>query len=328
MIFDDQGDCSVHYQLPLTYKMNYLDVDAFSSQVTSVSLYVYDTAGNLVLHKTESGELLSQPDYKMDLDILPGTYSMLVWGEGTPDGTPTTSFEIGGGENPVSASDLSASLPLKEDNNGSLYSDEDIVPLFYGYAPEVVCPDTYGYITLPAIDLMKDTNTINVVVESIGGYGIDKDELSVSIQADNSDLDWQNAVVGNKTFSYIPWSVTWLRSDREDNTNATRDDNDAEDNYATGLLAELSLGRLMADRKPMLVVHRNSDNMDIIRLDLVKYLCMVKGHLLAGCTDQQYLDRMDHHSLTFFVDRYLNWYLGMGININGWNVVPEWNVEI
>lgn len=302
--------------------MNILDADAFASQVSSVTLYVYDSEGKLALKKTESGSALASPGYAMDIDLLPGNYTMLAWCEGTPAYSPNASFAIGGGDNPASITELSATLPLRNSGTDSnYYSDLDIVPLYYGYSAEVKCPDTYGTVTLPAIDLMKDTNLINVALENLEGTEIEPDAVSVSIEASNSQLDWTNAVTGDTKFAYKPWSVDMISSERPNRS--------GEDvtNPVTGIFAEMTMGRLMVDRKPILVVNRKRDNKDIIRIDLVKFLCMVKGHY-GNYSDQEYLDRMDRHTLTFFIDADLNWYMAGGVNINGWKVVPPQDMEL
>lgn len=321
-IFEDQGDCSVRYRVPFTYTQNILDSDAFAKQVTSVTLYVFDSDGRLAFTKTESGEALASPGYAMNVELKPGRYSMVAWCEGTPAYSPSTSFEIGGGGHPAADTDLTATLPLKG-TEGAYYSDLDIAPLFYGYAAGVDCPNTYGLITLPAIDLTKDTNVINVAVENLDGTEIETGDITVSIEATNSFLDWRNNLSGDLPFLYRPWSVTSISSDR-----SGRADDNAETDPVTGIFAEMTVGRLMVDRKPILVVHRTEDDKDIIRLDLIKYLCMVKGHYAGGYSDQEYLDRMDRHTLTFFVDASLNWYTALGININGWKVVPPQDMEL
>ncbi|MDE5793346.1 MAG: FimB/Mfa2 family fimbrial subunit [Muribaculaceae bacterium] len=332
MIFDDQGDCSVHYRVPITYTQNVMHADAFYSQVTSVTLYAFDEDGNLALTKTESGEPLTHQGYAMDVELQPGTYSILVWANGDPTYSPTTQFEIGGGNTPSSITDLSATLPLSTDpTTGTLYSDRDIIPLYHGYAQNVEFPDTYGTVTLPAIDLTKDTNVLNVAIENFEGLVIEPDAVSVTIEADNSHIAWDNTIVSSTPFVYRPWSVTSLSSERP---NETRDDDDNvgpgadETNPLTGLLSELTTGRIMADRKPILVVHRKYDDKDILRLDLVKFLCMVKGNYSGNLTDQEYLDCISYFNLAFFVDADLNWYTAGGININGWKVVSPQDMEL
>ena len=62
----------------------------------------------------------------------------------------------------------------------------------------VVCKrDAYGYIDLPAIDLMKDTNVIKVILENLDGSEMMKGDFSVEITADNSCMDYLNNVVGH-----------------------------------------------------------------------------------------------------------------------------------
>lgn len=315
VIFDDQGDCSVHYRVPITYTKNILDADAFASQVNSVTLYVYDQQGNLVLQKTESVEVLRDTDYSMDIDLLPGQYSMMVWGWGTPNATPATSFTI---SDVAQLTGLSASLPLSG-SEGNFYSDQELTPLFYGYNATVDCPDTYGYVILPAINLTKDTNTFVIALENYEGLPIAEDALSVSIESQGNMLNWQNLPEGDNPFTYQSWSQSLIGSERPE----TRDD--GETGNVTGILAELTTSRLMADSHPMLVVHRKWDDTDIIRLDLIELLMLVRGHFPYD--GQEYLDRVDRYTMTFFVDADLSWYTAKGISILGWKVVPPQHTE-
>lgn len=306
--------------------MNVLDADAFQSQVSSVTLYVYDTQGHLVLQKTESGDALKVADYAMDVDLQPGKYTMLVWGEGRPNATPATSFAIGA---PSQMTGLSATLPLSG-TDGNLYIDQELVPLFHGYAESVDLTDTYGTVMLPAIDLTKDTNTFVIALENYEGYPIEPDALAVSIESQgNNILSWQNLPMGENHFTYRAWSQTQISSERSESRGDDDDQKDQTENATgnvTGLLAELTTSRLMADSRPMLVVHRNWDDTDIIRLDLINLLMLVRGHFPYG--GQEYLDRVDRYTMTFFVDADLNWYTAMGINILGWKVVPPQNMEL
>lgn len=315
-IDDNAGDCSVHYKVPFTFTQNIQNTDAFAKNVAVVTLYVYDASGHLVLRKSESGEALKKENYAMDVDLLPGRYSMLAWCEGTPTYTPATSFVIGSDDSDITG--LSATLSLEGDNGSEC--NRDIIPLFHGYNSDVEVPDTYGEVLLPAIDLTKDTNIINVTVENIDGTEISPANLQIYIETDNGMMNWDNSLNGNIKFRHNPWCVTPFSSIRGEET-ATRGADSDDTDRITGLLAEFTTGRLMTGRKPRLVIHR-SNHPDDVKFDLVRLLCMVRGHYNGNYTDQEYLDRMDFHELTFFVDENLNWYTAAGIYINGWNVVP------
>lgn len=321
MIFDDQGDCSVHYLVPIKYTNNSQNTNAFASWIKSVTLYVYDTQGTLVLKKTESGDALLAPDYAMEVDVKPGRYNLLAWCEGAPSHSPSASYEISGNQESLSSMTAAIHLQGSDDNR---YIDKDIVPLYHSYSPNVEFTDTYGNIIIPAMDLTKDTNMINVAVENLDGSEIDEDAITVSIEADNNVLNWENQVVGSTPFEYKPWGITAISSDRQEASVS----GSVDVTPITGIFTEMTVGRLMVDRKPILVVHRKSDDKDIIRIDLINYLLLVKGSYPFNWTDQQYLDCIDRFSLTFFVDAGINWYTAAGININGWKVVPPQDTEL
>lgn len=314
VIYDDEGDCSVRFRVPFTYTMNILEADAFSSQVRSVTLYVFDKSGNLVLEKTESGDAVAVTGYKMDVDLSPGRYDMLAWCKGESPMADHTAFEIGRGQHPA---DFDAVLPLKGTAPG-LYSDLDITPLYHGWVTDVVCEDTYGDVDLPAIDLTKDTNVINVILENLDGREMKPSDFTISITGDNSEMDYRNQLAGSTGFVYRPWSLRAVSSQRPSKGRPADDDV----TVVTGLFSELTLGRLMVGRAPMLSVKRNTDGTRLFNLNLIDFLLMVKGHYQGHFTNQQYLDRMDQHTLTFFIDADLNWYTANGVLINGWTVVP------
>ncbi|WP_304643808.1 FimB/Mfa2 family fimbrial subunit, partial [uncultured Muribaculum sp.] len=89
-----------------------------------------------------------------------------------------------------------------------------------------------------------------------------------------------------------------------------------------------SPGRLIDTRTQRLVVRRNSDGEDIININLIQYLLMVKGEYNRQMSNQEYLDRNDNYSLMFFVDDNRNWYIAGGVYINGWRIVPPQDTEL
>lgn len=224
--------------MPFTFTQNILDADAFFSQVSSVTLYAFDSEGRLALEKTEKGAPLSSPGYTMEVDLKPGTYSFLVWAEGNPAFSQNTSFVIGGGEKPASITDLTATLPLSTTSSGEKVCEDDIVPLFHGYLPDVDLPETYGEVLLPAVDLVKDTNLFNITVENINGNELPQDALTVSIEATDSQLDWNNNLFGDIKSSYLPWCINLLASQL-----------DTKNDTVSGFMSELTTGRLSIERK-------------------------------------------------------------------------------
>lgn len=318
-IFDEEGDCSVHYRVPVTFKHNILDADAITSQVRNVTLYVFDNNGDHVLTQTDNIPENLEGAYYMDVKLPPGNYDMIAWGRGESPMTDAVRFGIGGDDKPASASELTATLPLLGDES-AYFHEKDIEPLFWGKATGVECKaEDYGNIVLPAIDLMKDTNVIKVVLQNLDDTQMKMDDFRIEITSDNSRMDCQNNIVPFGTVRYDSWSSTLLATEKNETKSEA---------VPTGIMTENTTGRIMASSDMRLRVIRLHDNEPIINLDLPNYLVRVKGHYNMKYSDQEYLDRMDQHTLTFFIDADMNWYTAMGININGWTVVPDQNDDL
>lgn len=326
MIYDDQGDCTVHYRVPFRYVRNVLGADAFGPQVSDISLYVFDKSGHLVLHKKESRALSVENDYYMDVDLLPGKYDMLAWCEGQSLNPDATHFSIDNPDAPSAIEELGVTLPLLGTAPG-LYSDLDITRLYHGIVYDVECDEVdYGYIDLPAIYLTKDTNHLSVLLQNADGYPLDKDLFIFSLDAANSQLTYLNDVTGYPEFEYRPWSVetTYASFDQnESEARATMEDTE----LPSGVLAELTTGRLMADREQYLTVRRADNGDVVIRIPLIQYLLMVKGKYNGINGDQNYLDCYDDFTLMFFIGEGMTW-LKSRVYINGWRIVPPQDTEL
>lgn len=317
-IYDEQGDCSVHYSVAFSYTQNMLSADAFSSQVKSVTLYLVDKEGRIIMSKSDSSEALATPGYTMEVDVQSGQYDLYVWAAGESPVSDNTAFLIGGGET-SNITDLSADLPLKG-VTGEMYCDQDIPPLYYGYLGNVDFPDTYGDITVCTVDLMKDTHRLQVLLQTTDGSAIEPTEFTFKVDANNSQLNYKNEVSTTPWFEYRPWSVAM--------TSASFDTPEVSAGEVNGLLTEFSMGRFVADRSPRFIIHRSSDDTDIFSINLIEYLLMVKGEYNRLLTDQQYLDRMDSHTMMIFLDENHDWYAGAGVYINGWRIVPREDVTL
>lgn len=329
-IYDDEGDCTVHYRVAFTYDMNMKFADAFPNEVKSVTLYVYDPQGRLVTSKTESGARLASPDYYMDIDVPPGNYDLLVWAEGESPMTVHTAFEVEPASTATAMSAMGAVLPLQGTSGAvgpetGLYVDRDITPLFHGIRRGVEFPDTYGNVVIGPISLTKDTNVMQILLQQTDGTPLSQDDFSFYISADNSRLDYLNEVVPADALGYRPWALTMTSASfDEPDTGASTAmaPSRAVQTEANGILAELTTGRLMAGSSPRLVVRRNTDGEDIIRINLIQYLLMVKGEYNRRMDNQEYLDRKDAFTMMFFVDGDRNWYMAGGVYVNGWRIVP------
>lgn len=319
MIYDDEGDCSVHYRVGFRYTRNILNADAFGSQVTEVNFYLFRQDGSLAFHKKELRDVTTDNDFHIDVDVVPGTYDMIAWCGGKSLTDDPASFNIDKAENPDRIEDLRPYITLEaeEENN---YFSRDIHPLFYGYRDNVEFKDTYGVVDLEPLDLMKDTNHFSVVLQNSDGTTIDPDDINMTIEGTHSELTWQNQLAGNQDFHHRPWSMTPLSADFDDKDVDTRTRADGDATY-NGLRAEFTTGRLMTDVKQKLTVKNNKSGETIFSIPLVDYVLLVRDMYKKAHSDQDYLDRCDDYSLVFFVNKNLDWNKARVI-INGWRVVP------
>jgi len=124
-------------------------------------------------------------------------------------------------------------------------------------------------------------------------------------------MNYDNSLLPDNMLTYKPFAT-----EQEFITSrAFTQDTDSE--YPAAI-AELSVGRLMEDKKPELNITNTETGEQVIKnLDLIKYLNMLKQEHYKDMDLQEYLDREDRYSMIFFVDENLTLIRSV-IQINGW----------
>ena len=308
-IYDYEGDCSITYRVKFRYDWNMKYADAFAREVESVTLYVLDESGNVVWQRTESGEALAADDYAMTVDVEPGTYDLLAWC-GTTD---KTSFVI-----PESAErdGLTCTMKRERDDDGSAFVCDDLDRLFHGYLKTQDFADAEGTYTI-TMPLKKDTNNIRVVLQHLSGEMLDASKFEFAITDTNGTMNWDNSLLADEYITYYAWHVDSGSADFEYETESTR----ATSTFSAAV-AELTVPRLMMDNKgtARLTVRNTDTGKTVLSIRLIDALLLVKGYYNRPMSDQEYLDRQDEYSLTFFIDEGYRW-TNAYIYINSWKVV-------
>lgn len=317
-IRDDEGDCSVHYRVKFRYDYNFKEADAFASEVTGVSLYLFDPAdGHLVWHGTESGSALGVEGWTMPVEVAPGRYDIIAWCHGEHD--DASGFAYAGDPSAVtSKNDLIRRMERKTGADGA-YSDTDLHGLYHVAVDNVEFPDTYGDVEIPTLHLTKDTNLLRIMLQHVDGSPLEKDDFDITVTDDNGLLGYDNRVIADEIITYHPWS-------KISGVTTMPDPENRAVTSVSALIAELSTSRLMANHNPTLkVTHKEDDGSvrDVLRLPLIEYLLMVKGNYHRYYSDQQYLDYQDEYTMTFFLDANNKWHTASGIFINSWHVMLQ-----
>ena len=305
-IYEDEGDCSVHYHVKFRYDMNMKFADAFAHEVNSVTLYVLDEQNNVVWQGSEQGETLAQEGYAMEVDVAPGSYSLLAWC-GLAGGN---SFAV-----PVSSrkEDLICSLKREHKLDGTAYVKEDLNRLYHGYLEKQTFSSEEGTHTF-VVPLVKNTNNIRVVLQHLSGEPVDKDKFTFSITDENGVMNWDNKLLSDEPVTYYAWHT--------DSGTAGIDDVDSRTvSSFSAAIAELTTARLVKEKAPRLKV-TNDKGETVFSSPLIDYALLVKGEYNRRMDDQEYLDRQDEYNMVFFLDEGDRW-MDAYIYINSWKVVLQ-----
>ncbi len=338
-IYDDEGDCVVRYRVRFVYDYNMKYADAFAHEVEAVTLYVVDKDEKIVWRKTESGPQLAEEGYAMEVEVAPGTYSLLAW---CSSADPVT-FRVGE-ENAAETAGDAAGLPATESAapscrslkanfftetraDGSLHIGREGEPLdrlYHAYETDVEFPAADEGTFTRTLHLTKDTNHFVISLLQLSGEPIAKEEVAFEIIDDNAHLDWDNRPILGRPVTYHPWYTAPVDADlgtepEQPAARPTRVDNNA----FAGVIAELTTSRLMyANRDDTILrVYRTDTGASIASIRLIDALLLVRGYENSRkLTEQQYLDYEDEYSLTFFLDENHKWLYGV-IQIEDWRVV-------
>lgn len=307
------GDCTVEYRVKFKYDYNMKKADAFANEVKSVTLYAFDDEGKFVYQRTEQGDMLAVQDYSMPVEVEPGDYHLVSWAglEGE------SSFAV-----PVLTEGVSTIDELKCRMNriygraadGSAIVSENLAPLFHGEV-EKQSFSRAGREQIVTVPLVKNTNTIRVILQQISDKKVDVSKFEFTITDDNGLMNYDNGLLADETLTYYPWYTAQGSTSRAATSRAEADTEDTELSVA---VAQITIGRLVVDNHPKLTITNKETGLAVLSIPLIDYLVMTEaeGHNMSN---QEYLDRQDEYNMTFFLGPDMSW-IKTQIIINGWTV--------
>lgn len=325
-IYDYEGDCSVTYNVTFRYDRNMKWADAFAHEVKSVHLYAFDKEGTLVWQKSERGEALATDGYAMTLDLPAGDYRLVAWCGLENDGERDESFSVPEAHvGKTRIEELQCRLNRRYDADGA-YSKERLYPLFHGML-DVSLPvnddgGEYDY----TMYLTKDTNHVRIILQQLSGEPVDENKFTFRIEEQNGLMNCDNTLLPDETIIYREY-------DKQSGTagmgiddypviskskNAAQPSTRAVTSVSVAI-ADLSIARLMEDRQTWLTI-TTDDGRTAARIPFTDYALLLRNSYDEKMSKQEYLDRQDEYSLTFFLDENQRW-IETSIIINSWKVV-------
>ncbi|MCH5224790.1 MAG: FimB/Mfa2 family fimbrial subunit [Muribaculaceae bacterium] len=323
-VFDDEGDCEVHYYLNFVYDLNLKWADAFSSEVTSYNLYVFDSKGLFVKEYTDRGEALAEPGYNLELDLEPGTYQLVAWCGLYNDGEDMASFTVPTPTPGVTTIDeLTCTLNTTSTDEYPVFSDQRLFFMYHGNM-EVELPDAQdGSSHYYTMYLTKDTNHIRIILQQLSAEDMDPEQFQFNITDSDGELAYDNSLIGSTEVVYQQWDLLPGIAD------VNRPDSDGMNNLVStqGVIADLSVSRMMADHSKeffLTVTDLKANKKVINKIPVIQYALLSKEYYQLAynheMSDQEFLDREDEYILTFFVDENQRW-VSTYIYINAWRIV-------
>ena len=299
-IFTDMSDCPTGLSLHFRYDYNMSYANSLHKKNDCLTVCVYDSDGNLVTSKTESGEVLADEDYRMDIDVPEGDYEIVAYGGLFCERSSFAIHDVQAKSVPENINDLH--VEMKHDN---LTSSQQLHNFFHGrkgvQMDRAFVQDT--------VSMVKNTNNIRIVLQQAQGDPLKASDFTFTITDDNTLMNSSNEVVPNGKITYSPWTMG-------EQTIGVNEDGDTPISVA---YAEFSTGRIMAGSESRLTVTRKDDGKVVFTIPLDKYLLLHRSELYGDMPVQEYLDREDEWSIVFFLDSGLRW-LNTHIIINDWTV--------
>lgn len=337
-IFDDQSDCKTGISLAFIYDYHMEPgANSFPANVDCVDVLVFDANHNYLTKYVETGDVLQDESYRMELPLDPGSYHLVVYGGlacNNPTFTMTPDFNLVGRDQ-AKKSDIQVTLPLDADGESKI-NLHDVVArtggCFYGAIDINIDPDdratTYKEYT---VNMMKNTNNIQIILQELSSpYTIDYNDYNFYITDDNFLLNGDNNPVSSRSRSgnlpqYRPYNAE-NRIMGIVSTTTGQAVEDEEQPVQVGCV-EFSTSRLHMDNiqnARLLVTSAKEKDLagndkTIIDIPLITYLTAIRGMGDNWIkTDQEFLDRQSRWNMMFFLQK--NVWVSTRVVVNNWVV--------
>lgn len=299
-VYDDTDDCNTELRIKFKYDYNMEYADAFANEVRTIHFQAFDESGHLVLQKTEQS---TGEGYLMNVDELQPEkkYDFVVWAEGEQR---PVSYLYGSGD---TEEKFGASMPMTP--GGPNTSEKDLTPLFHGRLTAQEFKRAYGTTQTITIPLVKDTKDILVHLEELDSKEpMQTSDYTMTITDDNTVLNYDNSLSPAGGVVYRPWSLTPTST--------------AGTQTTTGVIGEFTTNRLVKQKAtaPVLTVS-DRDGKKLFSFPILDYFLAIKSQHLKDMDDQEFLDRQDAYSMTFFLQN--GKWVTAEIYINAWRVVIQ-----
>lgn len=286
MLHDDADDCGLYLRFKYDYNMK--KTDLFSEHVKRVDVFFFDSNGILQEQRSAEGSVLANPDYRMDLTLLPrNDYQVITWAGLSED------YKLDYEKGETNINDFKLQLLYEDKLKDGIYSHTRS-DLWYAL-DSIKKGDWRG--NTKEVSLIKNTNYFHI---SLGDSDTRMDEAQLNgytfqLTTGDGGYNYKNEPLSNKELIYGTFDYS-------------------EDTDKSRWMANIGTMRILEDQPAKLVI-RTKDNQVVANIDLMYYI--KEGSYKSegeGMTYPEYLDRQDH----FYIHFEIRNYIAVSITINGW----------
>lgn len=303
VIFDDLKPCE--FDLFFVYDYNMKFADAFSAEVKSIDLFIFDAQGKYI--KTVKIENENFPkNYHLKInDLIPGTYSFLTWA-----GLYERSFEYPKlVEGKTDINDVTIHLK----NTGII--DKQFDNFWYGRLDGVKVSGNEN--NSETISLIKDSKKfkLSLLTQGLEDSKIDISDYDIEIVSENNGIYFSDNLIEKKgSISYKPYLS---KNFKEENFQGVK--------YAGGSV-EIQTGRIIDGNNNRLIIKDKSNGKVLLDENIEKLIDQIRFEEFKNMPIQEYLDRQDYYNITLIFSGNID-FVAFKIWINGW-LVREQTAEI
>lgn len=287
---DNMDGCGLYLRFKYDYNMK--KTDLFAERVKRVDVFFFEPDGVLKEHLFAEGDVLSNPNYRMDITSIPrNNYQVITWAGLSDD----YKLEFEKGKTHLNDFKLQLHYAEKLTNGIYLHSHSD---LWHGST--FISKKDWTNLT-KEVNLIKNTNYFHISL----GYGdvtFNKNQLSdyiFQLSTDNGEYNYKNDPATETKLIYGPYD--YLKYNSSQNENEI-------------WMANINTMRILENQPANLVI-QSRNNQIVANIDLMYYIkegiYQSEGQ---GISFAEYLDRQDH----FYIHFEIRNYVAVSITINGW----------
>lgn len=345
MMHQDTDDCPTGLYVKFKYDYNMQHSDMFSDHVGSVTLYVFDENGKLVKiqeeKNTDTAKPLADGNYTMHVTDLPeGKYQIIALAGQTDPATMQDSERANFQRTDIKIGDdiskLGVNLEKKDQGetitvDGQSFTLYDVdnysLPLdtlWHGQNSDpkattpIVVEVKSGEATYTTLDMVRDTKKIKITLRELEDpTTMDYADYDFKIIDRNTELQSNNWPTENAWAKYTPYA-SWNTTDEE------APDGETVGQYGKMAHVEFMTSRLishenLSDNARLIITHKETGKV-LVNIDLISLLLRLRSYSDLGMEDQEFLDRENEYSLSFYLINSQLKYCYIQINALSWAV--------